>query len=364
MMRESGGGGGARYGATSSTSCAVEVLPSIAAAAVTDAGGSGAGATPRLVAAAAAVALAGAAVAKRSVFDRPSRTYESGASVGEAYDDWTREGVLEYYWGEHIHLGYYSDAERADGYKKKDFKAAKVDFVEEMLKWSGAAPESVSSVLDVGCGFGGTSRMLASKLPHASVKGITLSPEQVRRGTELAEHRNIGNVSFEVMDALAMNFPDNSFDLVWACESGEHMPDKKAYVDEMVRVLKPGGTIVIATWCQRETPPAFSIEEKDRLQFLYDEWSHPHFVSIEEYVRLMEGTGDLCDVASADWNDQTLPSWRHSIWVGVWDPWIVVFKGPKVWYRTVREIITLERMHRAFDDGLMRYGMMKAMKKG
>ena len=36
-----------------------------------------------------------------------------------------------------------------------------------------------------------------------------------------------------------MEFPDNSFDLVWACESGEHMPDKKAYVDEMVRRLPP-----------------------------------------------------------------------------------------------------------------------------
>jgi SAM-dependent methyltransferase len=57
------------------------------------------------------------------------------------------------------------------------------------------------------------------------------------------------------MDALNMGFPDNSFDLVWACESGEHMPDKKAYVDEMVRVLKPGGTLVIATWCQREERP-------------------------------------------------------------------------------------------------------------
>lgn len=34
-----------------------------------------------------------------------------------------------------------------------------------------------------------------------------------------------------------MDFPDNSFDLVWACESGEHMPDKKAYVDEMVRAV-------------------------------------------------------------------------------------------------------------------------------
>ena len=31
----------------------------------------------------------------------------------------------------------------------------------------------------------------------------------------------------QVMDALKMDFPDNTFDLVWACESGEHMPDKK-----------------------------------------------------------------------------------------------------------------------------------------
>lgn len=54
------------------------------------------------------------------------------------------------------------------------------------------------------------------------------------------------------MDALEMKFEDNSFDMVWACESGEHMPDKKQYVEEMTRVLKPGGTIVIACWCQRE----------------------------------------------------------------------------------------------------------------
>jgi len=40
---------------------------------------------------------------------------------------------------------------------------------------------------------------------------------------------------FQVMNALAMEFEDDTFDLVWACESGEHMPDKKKYVEEMVR---------------------------------------------------------------------------------------------------------------------------------
>ena len=41
----------------------------------------------------------------------------------------------------------------------------------------------------------------------------------------------------------------------------------------------------------------------------------------------------------------------------------MVFAGPKIWYRTVREIVTLERMHRAFASGLMQYGMMRAVKK-
>lgn len=44
----------------------------------------------------------------------------------------------------------------------------------------------------------------------------------------------------QVMNALNMQFEDDTFDLVWACESGEHMPDKKKYVEEMTRVLKPG----------------------------------------------------------------------------------------------------------------------------
>lgn len=56
------------------------------------------------VAAAAGVALT-FFVLKR-IFDTPSRAYKE--NVGDEYDSWTDDGVLEYYWGEHIHLGYYS----------------------------------------------------------------------------------------------------------------------------------------------------------------------------------------------------------------------------------------------------------------
>ena len=78
------------------------------------------------------------------MFDTPSRTYVDGANtVGTEYDAWTEEGILEYYWGEHIHLGWYSDEELAKGAgtllgcKVKDFIQAKFDFVDEMADWSG-----------------------------------------------------------------------------------------------------------------------------------------------------------------------------------------------------------------------------------
>jgi MPBQ/MSBQ methyltransferase len=218
-----------------------------------------------------AAALAGTGIIKL-VLDKPSRTYGAG-TVAEEYDEWTEEGILEYYWGEHIHLGYYSKDEK---YRYKPLKDAQYTFIDEMMKFGGIDPETdkKSKVLDVGCGFGGTSRYLARALgPDSEVTAITLSPKQVERATELAIEQNTPNTKFMVEDALAMSFPDNSFDIVWACESGEHMPDKKKYIEQMMRVLKPGGKFVMATWCQRDDRE-IGLEKRDKrdLQYLYEEW--------------------------------------------------------------------------------------------
>ena len=145
--------------------------------------------------------------------------------------------------------------------------------------------DTPKTVLDVGCGIGGTSRYLAKKFPEAQVTGITISEEQIARATALASERGIPNAKFELVDALNMKFADDSFDLVWACESGEHMPDKEKYVQEMARVLKPGGRIAIATWCQREEgDKPFTPKERATLDYLYGEWTHPYFISIDEYA--------------------------------------------------------------------------------
>lgn len=72
------------------------------------------------VAWAAVAGLGITALAVKALFEKGSRKYDG--NVGAEYDAWTSEGILEYYWGEHIHLGYYNDAERAAGYRKKNFK--------------------------------------------------------------------------------------------------------------------------------------------------------------------------------------------------------------------------------------------------
>ena len=247
-----------------------------------------------------AVALT-AALSTKLVLDKPSRPYDDD-SVAREYDSWTQDGILEYYWGEHIHLGYYSAADMEKGWKKKDFKVAKYDFVDEMMKFGGIAAEAGKDVkvLDVGCGVGGTSRYIARALGKGSeVTGITLSPNQVKRAKELAIEQETPNAKFQVMDALAMDFPDNSFDIVWACESGEHMPDKKKYIEEMMRVLKPGGKFVMATWCQRSEKDApFTKKDKKDLKFLYEEWTHPYFISIDDYADLINDTGKMENVST------------------------------------------------------------------
>jgi MPBQ/MSBQ methyltransferase len=149
---------------------------------------------PATLAIAGAVAL-GAYGIKR-IYDTPSRTYDN--NVGDEYDSWTQEGILEYYWGEHIHLGHYTEQERAAGYLKKNFKQAKFDFVDEMFNFSESA--TPTRILDVGCGIGGTSRHLAKKFPGASVKGqlqppLLLLPPPGSRAAEAAGRRQLAEAA-------------------------------------------------------------------------------------------------------------------------------------------------------------------------
>ena len=94
---------------------------------------------------------------------------------------------------------------------------------------------------------------LSGTAPVASPPEACCWPSaQAARGNALAKEQGLGDkASFQVADALQQPFEDNSFDLVWSMESGEHMPDKARFVGELARVCMPGGRIIIVTWCHR-----------------------------------------------------------------------------------------------------------------
>ena len=133
------------------------------------------------------------------VWFRQSRKYDSVNSVASSYDSWTNDRLLENLWGEHIHLGFYEKPRI-----KKDFRKAKIDFVHELVHWSGLnkLPKG-SRVLDIGCGIGGSARILSNDYGF-DVVGISISQEQIKRANQLTINKNF--CRFERMDALDLKF--------------------------------------------------------------------------------------------------------------------------------------------------------------
>jgi MPBQ/MSBQ methyltransferase len=294
-----------------------------------------------------------------AVYLLTARPYQSSNSVATSYDEWTEDGILEFYWGEHIHLGHYGSPPQ-----QKDFLTAKSDFVHEMVRWGGLDKlPSGTTVLDVGCGIGGSSRILGRDYGFA-VTGITISPQQVQRAQALTPKEL--SVQFRVDDAMALSYPDASFDVVWSIEAGPHMPDKAVFAKELMRVLKPGGVLVVADWNQRDDRQIpLNLWEKPVMQQLLDQWSHPAFSSIEGFSELLAETGFVQgSVTTADWTEQTLPSWIDSIWQGIARPKGLVSFGVSGFIKSLREVPTILLMRLAFGQGLCRFGMFRAVRAG
>jgi cyclopropane fatty-acyl-phospholipid synthase-like methyltransferase len=91
---------------------------------------------------------------------------------------------------QHMHHGYYIPENRTDHVQ------AQIDLIDEVLKW--ADVKDATSVVDVGCGIGGSSRHIARKY-DCKAQGITLSPYQANRGNELAAEQGVADqASFQV----------------------------------------------------------------------------------------------------------------------------------------------------------------------
>jgi SAM-dependent methyltransferase len=197
------------------------------------------------------------------------------------------------------------------GSPPKTHAQAQADMIDELLAWAGV--RDVASMVDVGCGIGGSSRHVARAWRGARATGFTLSPVQAARANAItaADPTVAGRCTYAVGDALAMPLPDGTVDLAWSLESGEHMPDKAAFVGELARVCAPGGTVIIATWCHRDlTPGEASLARKEQklLARINRAYYLPPWCSGADYEALLAAAG-MADIRRADWSEAVAPFW-------------------------------------------------------
>lgn len=263
--------------------------------------------------------------------------------------------LWEQVWGEHMHHGYYG----ADGKEKKDRRQAQIDLIEELLKWSGV--QQAQNILDVGCGIGGSSLYLAEKF-SAKATGITLSPVQAARATERAAEAGLmTRTKFQVADALDPPFANDTFDLVWSLESGEHMPDKTKFLQECYRVLKPGGTLIMVTWCHRPTDGSGSLtaDEQKHLTDIYRVYCLPYVISLLEYEAIARKLS-FQNIRTADWSTAVAPFWDVVI-DSAFTPSAILGLLLSGW-STIQAALSLGLMRRGYQRGLIRFGLLYATK--
>ena len=278
--------------------------------------------------------------------------------IQEFYD--ASSGLWEKVWGEHMHHGYYGKA----GNYKIERRQAQIDLIEELLLWAGYQNQEniPTNIIDVGCGIGGSTLYLAKKF-NASATGITLSPVQASRATERAIENNLADkVQFQVANALEMPFADNTFDLVWSLESGEHMPDKTKFLQECYRVLQPGGKIIFATWCHRETNSLageLTNDEIKHLKEIYRVYCLPYVISLSEYRSIALECG-FQNLRSDDWSTAVAPFWDMVI-DSAFNPQVMIGLLQAGW-QTIQGALSLSLMSRGYNRGLIRFGLICATK--
>lgn len=110
-------------------------------------------------------------------------------------------------------------------------------------------------ILDIASGTGEPALTLAKNHKDVVVKGVDAAEGMINVAKTKVEKEKLNNISFEVMPAEKLNYPDNSFDHI-TCRFGVMLfQDPLAGLKEMFRTLKTGGSYVIAVWSDKNKMP-------------------------------------------------------------------------------------------------------------
>ncbi|MGB3232345.1 MAG: methyltransferase domain-containing protein, partial [Mycobacterium sp.] len=182
------------------------------------------------------------------VAEKSVETGVTAADEAEAYyDSDDADNFYSLIWGgEDIHVGGYEDA--------RDIGAAGVATVDRMAHTLSGL-DSSSVVVDLGAGYGGSARRLATA-HGCAVTCVNISETQndvnrtKNRAAGLEGQVRVVHGSF---DDVPM--PSGSADVVWSQDAFLHAPDRRKVIDEAFRLLKPGGELVFTDPMQADDVP-------------------------------------------------------------------------------------------------------------
>jgi len=248
------------------------------------------------------------------------------------------------FWGEHLHHGYWI---RGDESKEE----AQVQLAEHLAKMANVQTDA--AVLDIGCGFGGSSIYLAQKYKARAI-GITISPVQVEMARKAAAAAQL-DAQFLLMDAEALDF-EQQFDLLWSVESISHYHDHRSFFANAEKFLKPGGVFALTDWFKRAGLSAAEerkfIEPIERGMFIDLE-------TMDDYESHLVASG-LQIVHRQDLSRQCAKSWDLALeMIGDKSLWALVARMGKDF---VTYLKAFQAMRAGYASGNFVYGLFTARK--
>ncbi len=159
--------------------------------------------------------------------------------------------------------------------------------------------ESYVAVLDVGCGGGGTLRDMALIFPSAKLYGLDYSQDMVLLAKKVNKRLMAkGRIEISHGSVSSLPFSDNTFDLVTAFEAYYFWPDLHHDLQEIKRILKPGGTLLLVN----EVYENEKFQDRNRK---WAAWADMHLHSPEGYQEFLTSAGygaiEIHEVVDKNW---------------------------------------------------------------
>lgn len=197
------------------------------------------------------------------------------------------------YWNDSFHFAIFQDDNESWG---SAFERTHKKYLEALKI------EEAHSVLELGCGRGGFSMVLAQNTA-GNVLGIDISRAQLSHATKLKR----SNLRFERHDIMRVDDLRATFDAAACIDAACYLPDKQLAMEKLSRVLEPGARLLLVDWCKQEG--LSRTQEELVLHPFMKYWAIPNLETIKSYSKILRRCG-FTMIEATDLNDRVRKNWE------------------------------------------------------